>query len=136
MNAPAVQSASLWPLVVYFAAVIATVIVMLTLSSILGQKHREKATAEPFESGVIPVGYARFRLSARFYLIALLFVIFDLETIFIFAWAVAFREAGWTGYLGILIFILILIAALIYEWRLGALDWGSRGRKLPTQIRS
>lgn len=135
MNAPAVQSASLWPLVVYFAAVMATVIVMLVLSHILGQRHRQKATTQPFESGIIPVGFARFRLPVKFYLIALLFVIFDLETIFIFAWAVAFREAGWTGYIGILIFILILIAALIYEWRLGALDWGSKGRRLPNQVR-
>lgn len=136
MNVPAAQSISLWPLVVYFAAVVATVIAMLALSYVLGQRRREKATVEPFESGIVPVGYARFRLSAKFYLIALLFVIFDLEAIFIFAWAVAYREAGWMGYAGILVFIVILIVALIYEWRLGALDWGAKGRNLSTRTRS
>ena len=59
----------------------------------------------------------------------MLFVIFDLEAVFIFAWAIAFRELGWTGYVGVLVFIGVLVAALIYAWRLGALDWGSKGRK-------
>jgi NADH-quinone oxidoreductase subunit A len=65
------------------------------------------------------------RLSAKFYLVAMFFVIFDLEAIFIFAWAVAGRALGWAGYWEILIFSGVLMAALIYLWRLGALDWGS-----------
>lgn len=123
------ESLDLWPLAVYFAAVILLVMVMLGLSYLLGQQHRERATTEPFESGIVPVGYARFRLSAKFYLVAMFFVIFDLETVFIFAWAIAFREAGWAGYIEVLIFIGILIAALVYLWRLGALDWAPEGRR-------
>src|ERR671931_2091853 len=119
------ESLDLWPLAVYFAAVILLVMVMLGLSYLLGQQHRERATTEPFESGIVPVGYARFRLSADFYLVAMFFVIFDLEAVFIFAWAIAFREVGWAGYSEILVFIGILIAALIYLWRQGGLDWGT-----------
>ncbi|MDQ2695696.1 MAG: NADH-quinone oxidoreductase subunit A [Pseudomonadota bacterium] len=102
---------------------------MLGLSYVLGQRHRQQATAEPFESGIVPLGYGRFRLSAKFYLVAVFFVIFDLEAVFVFAWAAAFREAGWAGYIEILIFIAILLAALAYLWRLGALDWGPQGRR-------
>ena len=68
-------------------------------------------------------GSARVRLSAKFYLLAMFFVIFDLETVFIFAWAVSAREVGWPGYLEILVFIGVLAVALVYLWRLGALDW-------------
>jgi NADH-quinone oxidoreductase subunit A len=107
---------------------------MLALSYLLGQRHRERATGEPYESGIVSTGSARLRFSAKFYLIAMLFVIFDLEAVFIFAWAVAFRELGWAGYLGALVFIGVLVAALIYEWRVGALDWGSVRRKTPAEI--
>ena len=99
---------------------------MLILSWFLGQRHRSRETGEPYESGVAPTGSARLRLSANFYLVAMFFVIFDLETAFIVAWAVATREVGWPGYIGVLCFIAVLTAALLYEWRLGALDWGFR----------
>ena len=68
------------------------------------------------------------RLSIEFYLIAMFFVIFDLETIFIFGWAVAFYELGWRGYIGAALFITVLLVALAYEWRSGALDWGIKRR--------
>jgi NADH-quinone oxidoreductase subunit A len=113
-------------LAVYFALVIVMVTGILVLSFLLGQRHREGATDKPYESGIVSTGSARLRFSAQFYLIAMLFVIFDLEAAFIFAWAIAFREAGWLGYAGVLVFIGVLVAALIYEWRLGALDWGKR----------
>jgi len=87
------------------------------------------ATAEPFESGVVGIGSAQVPVSVEFYLIAMFFVIFDLETVFIFAWAIAFRELGLFGYLAISVFVLILVIALIYEWKSGALDWGVKTRK-------
>lgn len=119
------QTTALWPLVVYSGAVIVLVASMLALSHILGQRHTDRATGEPYESGIVSTGSARLRLSADFYLVAMFFVIFDLEAVFIFAWAIAFREVGWAGYMEILVFIGILIAALIYLWRQGALDWGT-----------
>jgi NADH-quinone oxidoreductase subunit A len=127
------QSVALWPLAVYFVAVVLLVAGMLGLSYLLGQRHHERATGEPYESGIVSTGSARLRFSAKFYLIAMLFVIFDLETVFIFAWAVTFRELGWAGYLAALVFIGVLLAALIYEWRIGALEWrveGSRRARL------
>ncbi|HEY8461014.1 MAG TPA: NADH-quinone oxidoreductase subunit A [Blastocatellia bacterium] len=126
---PAIHLAPLWPLAVYFAAVILLVAGMLAISYLLGQRHQDRATGEPYESGIVSTGSARLRFSAQFYLIAMLFVIFDLEAVFIFAWAVAFREAGWTGYIGALAFIGVLVAGLIYEWRLGVFDWASGSRR-------
>jgi len=89
----------------------------------------ERARAEPFEAGVVHIGSAQMPLSVEFYLVAIFFVIFDLETVFIFAWAVAFYELGVFGFLAISVFILILVVALIYEWKSGALDWGIKTRK-------
>lgn len=117
--------AVLWPLAVYFAAVLVIVTVMITLSYVLGERHREKQTAEPYESGILSTGTARVRFDIKFYLVAMFFVIFDLEAVFIFAWAVTVREAGWTGYAEMLVFIGVLAAALVYLWRIGALEWGS-----------
>lgn len=127
-----VSGAPVWPLAVYFIAVITLVGIMIGLSYVLGQHHTAGATGEPYESGIVSSGSAQLRLSAKFYLVAILFVIFDLEVAFLIAWAIAFRELGWTGYFGALVFVGILVAALVYEWRLGALDWGpSKGRKVP-----
>jgi NADH-quinone oxidoreductase subunit A len=119
---------ALWPLAVYFAAVLAVVVVMIGLSSVLGQRHEERATGQPYESGVVSTGSAQARLSVQFYLVAVIFVIFDLEVVFIFAWAIAARELGWTGFLVVLIFVVLLVDALAYLWRQGALDWGVSGR--------
>ncbi len=119
----------LWPMAVYFAAVLAVVAVMIGLSYVLGERHRERETGVPYESGVSSTGSARLRFDVKFYLVAVFFVIFDLEAVFIFAWAVAFRELGWAGYAEVLVFIIVLISVLVYLWRLDALDWGTIGRK-------
>jgi NADH-quinone oxidoreductase subunit A len=120
---------TLWPLAVYFAGVIFLVgIGMVGLSFLLGQRHKDRATGEPYESGIVSQGTARIRLSAKFYHVAMFFVVFDLEAVFIFAWAVAIRELGWMGYIEAIVFIGVLFAGLVYLWRLGALDWGSRPR--------
>jgi len=118
-----------WPLVVYFILVVALVAALVAFSYVLGERHAAPAKGEPFESGVAIVGSARLRFSAKYYLIAMFFVIFDVEALFLYAWAVAVREVGWAGYVEALVFILVLVAALIYLWRLGALDWGPPRRK-------
>lgn len=114
---------TLWALGIYFVVVLLLVITMLTVSYLLGQRHHEHATGTPYESGIVSAGSAHVRLSAKFYLVAMFFVVFDLEAAFIFAWAVAGRELGWPGYWEILIFVGVLLVVLIYLWRLGALDW-------------
>ncbi len=115
-----------WPFIVYFLATLVLVTGMILISYFLGERHEERVTGEPYESGILPTGSARLRFSIKFYLIAMFFVIFDVESIFIFAWAIAFRELGWVAYIEMLVFIGILISALIYLWRVGALDWGTR----------
>jgi NADH-quinone oxidoreductase subunit A len=127
---PAPQNLSLlWPLLVYFGLILVVATGMLVLSYLLGERHRERATGEPYESGMPPTGSARLRVSAKFYLVAMFFVIFDLEAVFLFAWAVTFRELGWAGYIVMVIFVGILLVALIYLWRMGALDWGTERRQ-------
>jgi NADH-quinone oxidoreductase subunit A len=121
---------NLWPLAVYVAIVGMLVIAMLSLSFVLGQRHTDRATGSPYESGILSEGSARVRFSAKFYLVAMFFVIFDLEAVFLFAWAVAVRETGWTGYAEALLFIMVLLATLIYLWRVGALDWGQGNKRM------
>lgn len=116
---------TLWAFGIYFVAVLLLVVAMLSVSYVLGQRHHEKATGSPYESGIVSAGSAHVRLSAKFYLVAMFFVVFDLEAAFIFAWAVAGRELGWSGYWELLIFTGVLLVALAYLWRLGALDWGT-----------
>ncbi|MDH3642656.1 MAG: NADH-quinone oxidoreductase subunit A [Gammaproteobacteria bacterium] len=125
------NSQNLWPFLLYAISVVGLLAIVLTGAWFIGSRTRHrKATDLPFESGIVPVGSAeQTRLSIEFYLIAMFFVIFDLETIFIFAWAVAFYELGWRGYLGASVFIIILLVALVYELRTGALDWGVLRRR-------
>jgi NADH-quinone oxidoreductase subunit A len=118
-----------WPLAAYFVAVLSLVVTIIVVSHLLGQRHREPTTGQAYECGFPPTGSARLRFSIDFYLVAMLFVIFDVESIFIFAWAIAWRELGWAGYVEVLIFIGILLAALVYVWRVGALDWGTVRRQ-------
>jgi NADH-quinone oxidoreductase subunit A len=129
---------TLWPLVLYGALVIGTAAGMLAVSYVLGPRPRRDRAAEPYESGMTPTGPARSRVAVEFYLVAVLFVIFDLEAVFVFAWATAVHEVGWAGYLELLLFITILVAGLVYLWRQGVLDWGPsaerrRARERPTE---
>jgi NADH-quinone oxidoreductase subunit A len=112
-----------WPLAVYFAAVLLIVLAMLGLSYVLGQRHSEPATGSQYESGIVSEGSAYSRVSVKFFLVAAFFVVFDVEAVFLFLWAVAGRELGWPGYVETLIFAGVLLAAFIYLLRTGALDW-------------
>ncbi len=114
-----------WALLIYFLAALLVIVVMIGLSALLGERHHDPDTDVPYESGAPLTGDARRPLSAQYYLVAIVFVIFDLEAVFLFAWAVALRDLGWSGWLGMLVFVGILVAGLVYEWRQGALDWGS-----------
>jgi NADH-quinone oxidoreductase subunit A len=124
-----IQESALWPLALYFGLVMLTMVGMLVFSYVLGQRHMERGTGEPYESGITTTGSPRIRFDVKYYLVAMFFVIFDLESIFIFAWAISLREAGWKGYIEILIFIGVLLAALAYLWRQGALEWAELRRK-------
>src|SRR3954467_659150 len=121
---------NLWPLLLFAGLVVFLLSAILTLSYFLGQHHKERATDLPYEGGIQQSGSARLRFSAQFYLVAMLFVIFDVEAVFLMLWALGFYELGWPGYLGISIFIAQLVVVLIYEWGIGALDFGPDGIKI------
>lgn len=127
---PSNQPIAFLPFLIYAGIVFFIAGIMIGLSWILGERHKEKLTSEPYESGIAPTGNARLRFSSHFYLIAIFFVIFDLDAVFILAWAVSFRELGVPGYLGIVVFIGILLAVLVYEIGIGSLDFGPQGRKI------
>jgi len=113
----------LFPLVLYGGIVVAAIVGLLVASALLGQKRNDHATHDVYESGVVPTGSPNIKINVPFYLTAILFIIFDLEAVFLFAWAISIREAGWVGFIEVFIFISILIAGLIYLWRSGALEW-------------
>jgi NADH-quinone oxidoreductase subunit A len=129
-------SVVLWPAVVYAALVLVIVASILLASHVLGQRHSEQKTGVPYESGIDPAGPLPKRLSVEFYQVAIFFVVFDLEAVFIFAWAVQARRLGWTGYAEIVVFVTLLFAGLVYLWKVGGLDWGPAGRRRRLQRES
>ena len=118
-----------WGVAIYVVAVFGLVGLMLGASYVLGGRDHGRAKEEPFESGAVSVGGAQLRMPAKFYLVAMFFVIFDVEAVFLYAWAVSVRQNGWAGFAMAAIFIVVLLAALFYVWRVGGLDWapGRRG---------
>lgn len=117
-----------WPLGIYALLALGLVVAMLVASRALGQGHAERATRERYESGIRSTGEPRAHLGIHFYLVAMFFVIFDLEVVFVLAWAVAARQLGWVAFVEIAVFIGVLLAALAYLWKVGALDWGTLAR--------
>lgn len=122
-----------WSFGVFLFIIALVCALMLAVSWLLGGRYRGRAKNEPFESGVVSVGSARMRLSAKFYLTAMFFVIFDVEALFLYAWAVSVRESGWIGFIEASIFIVVLLAGLVYVWRIGALEWAPEARRRKMQ---
>ncbi|WIX33011.1 NADH-quinone oxidoreductase subunit A [Salinicola sp. JS01] len=120
--------AEYWATGLFVVAVFALCGFMIGAASLLGGKSHGRSKSLPFESGIVGAGSARQRFSVKFYLVAMLFVIFDIEAVYLFGWAVSVREVGWTGFAGAAVFILILLAGLVYDARVGALDWAPRKR--------
>jgi len=118
-----------WSTTMYVVAVFGICAIMLIGSALLGGKAGGRAKNDPFESGVVSSSPERLRLSAKFYLVAMFFVIFDVEALYLYAWAVSVKEAGWAGWIEVLIFIFILTASLVYLARIGALDWTPHQKK-------
>ncbi|GLX77515.1 NADH-quinone oxidoreductase subunit A [Thalassotalea insulae] len=116
----------LWPIAAYFIILALMLVVMMALSYMLGPKTRTRAKNIPYESGVISVSDNKPRFTSHFFLYAIFFVIFDLETIYLFAWVIAFDEVGWMGFIEASVFIFVLLAALVYIWRIGALSLKKR----------
>ncbi len=122
MPAAPAEALVLWPFFVYGAAVLLVIVGMLGTSFILGERHTYRNAGIPYESGIDSTGSARIRFTSDFFLIGVFFVVFDLESVFIYSWATAVRELGWPGYGQVCVFIAVLVAALAYLWRDRALD--------------
>src|SRR4051795_1288482 len=101
-------------------------LISVLLSSVLGPHKPTPEKLAPYECGMPAVGDARERQSVKFYLVAMIFLLFDIEVAFLYPWAVALRDLGWPGFIQIVTFFLILLVGFVYVWRKGVLDWGSR----------
>jgi NADH-quinone oxidoreductase subunit A len=95
------------------------------LSNVLGPSKPTPEKLAPYECGMPPVGNARERQSVKFYLVAMIFLLFDIEVAFLYPWAMALRQLGWPGFVQVVLFMLLLLAGYVYVWRKGALDWGN-----------
>ena len=112
-----------FPVLVMLVVAIAMAILFVTLSGIFGPKRYDKVKFDAYECGVDPFTSATVRVSVKFYLVAILFILFDLESAFLYPWAVLFRSLGLFGFVEMLVFLGILLAGLIYVWKKGALEW-------------
>jgi NADH-quinone oxidoreductase subunit A len=111
------------PVLVHFIVVVAVATGMLTLSWWVGVKRPTKEKLEPYECGSAPVGDARGSFSISFYLIGMLFILFDVEAVFLYPWAIVYKSLRWSGFVEMTLFIVVLLAGYIYIWKKGALDW-------------
>jgi len=117
--------ASYLPLLIQFLLVAAIAGGMVTLSWLVGRHKNTAAKLMPYECGMSPVGDARQRFSVKFYLVAMLFILFDVEAIFLYPWAVIFRELKMFGFWEMLIYVLVVLGGFIYVWKKGVLDWST-----------
>lgn len=118
-----------WSAIAFLLAAVGLVVFMLVVPRLLGGRSSGSQKQETFEAGVVSAGSARIRLSAKFYLVAIFFVIFDLEALFLYAYAVSVREVNWLGFTAAAIFIAILFVGLVYEMRLGAMNWAPADKR-------
>jgi len=103
-------------------------LVSVVLSNLFGPSKPTPEKSAPYECGMPPVGDARERQSVKFYLVAMIFLLFDIEVAFLYPWAMALRDLGWAGFVQVLLFMGLLLAGYVYVWRKGALDWGTEKR--------
>ncbi|WP_106476575.1 NADH-quinone oxidoreductase subunit A [Phytohalomonas tamaricis] len=122
------QVAQHWAITLFVLAVFGLCAFMIGAASLLGGRAWGHKKDTPYESGIVPAGDAHQRFSVKFYLVAMLFVIFDVEALYLFAWAVSVRESGWAGFVEASIFIIVLLVGLVYLNRIGALTWAPRKR--------
>ncbi|MCL6232451.1 MULTISPECIES: NADH-quinone oxidoreductase subunit A [Acinetobacter] len=124
-----------WAIIAFVIGVTFLCVFMLTVPLLLGGKSWGRAKQEQFESGVVGAGGARIRLSAKFYLVAIFFVVFDIEALYLYAWASSVRETGWVGFAAAAVFILVLLAGLVYELSSGGLNWSPSDKRKAAGIK-
>lgn len=118
-----------WAIIAFVIGVTFLCVFMLTVPQLLGGKAWGRAKQEQFESGIVGAGGARIRLSAKFYLVAIFFVIFDIEALYLYAWSTSVREVGWFGFTTVALFVIELLIGLAYAFSIGALNWSPYDRR-------
>ena len=121
----------------YFPVLVQAILAMvlaaglLTVSRLLGKRVRNRVKDMPYESGIVPTGDARQRFSVKFYLVAMLFILFDIEAIFLYPWAVVYRELKMVAFVEMLVFVILILSGFFYVWKKGALDWAAGPAGMP-----
>jgi NADH-quinone oxidoreductase subunit A len=112
-----------WPVLLQVLIAMAVAAGMIGISFILGKRVRGRVKDSPYECGIEPTGTARKPFSVKFYLVGMLFILFDIEAIFLYPWAVVYRELRWFAFFEMLVFIALVLAGFFYIWKKGALEW-------------
>jgi len=122
-----------FPVLVQILIAMAVAGAMIGLSAILGRRVKDSVKSSPYESGMKPVGNARERFSVKFYLVAMVFILFDIEAIFLYPWAVVYRRLKLFGFFEMLLFIALVLCGFFYIWKKGVLDWSVDQRSRPVR---
>ena len=112
-----------YPLLILLILAVLVGFIVVALGHLFGPRRPTERKAAPYESGMMPYGEGQRRISVRYYLVAVLFILFDVETVFLLAYAVVFRSLGIGGLIGMLVFVAILVVGFVYAWKKGALEW-------------
>ncbi len=112
-----------FPVLVFFGVALILSAFIIAIPFLLKKRSITKAKIAPYECGFEAFSNARITFDVRFYLVAILFIVFDLEVMFLFPWSVTLKQIGWNGFVSMMVFLFILVVAFIYEWRKGALEW-------------
>jgi NADH-quinone oxidoreductase subunit A len=120
---PETYAEQYFPVLVQALLAMALAAGLLTASYLLGKRVRNRVKDTPYESGMVPTGDARHRFSVKFYLVAMLFILFDIEAIFLYPWAVVYRELKMFAFVEMLVFVVLILSGFFYIWKKGALDW-------------
>jgi NADH-quinone oxidoreductase subunit A len=130
---PTSYAETYFPVLVQLVIAIAIAAGLIGVSFALGKKVKDKVKESPYECGIAPTGSARDRFSVKFYLVAIVFILFDIEAVFLYPWAVVYRQLKIFGFFEMLLFIVLVLVGFFYVWKKGALDWS--GEELPRSVK-
>jgi len=122
-----------FPVLVQILIAVVVAAALVAISFLLGKRVRNRVKDSPYESGIAPTGSARERFSVKFYLVAIVFILFDIEAVFLYPWAVVYRELKLFGFVEMLLFVVLVLVGFFYIWRKGALDWSGEQSKMRTR---
>ena len=131
---PTSYAETYFPVLVQLVIAIAIAAGLIGVSFLLGKKVKDKVKESPYECGIAPTGSARDRFSVKFYLVAIVFILFDIEAVFLYPWAVVYRQLKIFGFFEMLLFIGLVLVGFFYVWKKGALDWSSEELPRSTKI--